>query len=180
MAGLTKKQESGIIAAMTDMKVEQIPIDNIKLNPANPRKNDESVEAVVNSIKKFGIMWPILVRRANHIIIAGNTRYKAFQALDMKTIPVIYHDKDEIDAEVYAVFDNKSSENTPWDFPMLADYFVRWDELGVDLPLSGFPEFEIKSIVDGPNCEPEPDGEPPQTENTERTCPKCGHKFKES
>lgn len=135
------------------MKIEHVPIDKIKLNPRNPRKNEESVDDVVKSMTEFGGVWPILVRRKNKQVIAGNTRLKAYQKLGLKTVPVIYHAMSEVDAEVYGIFDNKSSENTPWDNPMLADMFVQLDEMKVDLDLTGFSVEEIEDIrteVHGP------------------------------
>lgn len=49
-----------------NMKVgELIPYEN------NPRKNDEAVEYVANSIREFGFKVPIVVDK-NNVIVAGH------------------------------------------------------------------------------------------------------------
>lgn len=53
---------------IVDMRLSDlIPSEN------NPRKNDEAVELVANSIKEFGFKNPIIVDEGN-VIIAGYTR----------------------------------------------------------------------------------------------------------
>jgi len=132
---------------MTPLKIEYIPIEQLKPFPGNPRKNDEGVDAVVKSIEAFGYTNPILVRRANKEIIAGHTRLKALKKLGAKQAPVIFLDLDETDARVYSIFDNKSVENVKWDFPKLADLFVEFDQLNVNLDLTGFTSDEIEDIA---------------------------------
>ena len=122
-------------------------IDSVKLNPANPRKNDETVEAVVKSIKAFGYTNPILVRRDDGVVIAGHTRVKALKQLGFDKVPVVYLDLSETDAKAYMLTDNKLTENTEWDFPKLADLFVELDGLNVDLDLTGFSADEIADFV---------------------------------
>ena len=135
---------------MTPLKIDYIAIEKLKPFLGNPRKNDESVDAVVKSIEAFGYTNPILVRRENNEIIAGHTRLKALQKMGAEQAPVIYLDLNETDARVYSVFDNKSVENAEWDFPKLADLLVEFDQLNVDLDLTGFDENQIKSVILGP------------------------------
>lgn len=41
----------------------------------NPRKNDEAVKYVAESIRQFGFKGPIIIDK-DGVIVAGNTRYK--------------------------------------------------------------------------------------------------------
>lgn len=132
---------------MSQLKIEYVPIEQLKPFLGNPRKNDESVDAVVKSIEAFGYTNPILARRVNNEIIAGHTRLKALQKLKAKKAPVIYLDLDETDARVYSIFDNKSVENADWDFPKLADLLVEFDQIDVDLALTGFSAEDIENIA---------------------------------
>ena len=52
----------------------------------NPRKNDQAVDAVANSIREFGFKVPVVIDK-NGEIIAGHTRLKAAKKLKMKEIP---------------------------------------------------------------------------------------------
>ena len=70
------------------IEIEQIPIDQLKPNPQNPRHNDEAVDAVARSIQSFGFNVPI-VTDADLNIAAGHTRLKAAKKLGMETVPVI-------------------------------------------------------------------------------------------
>lgn len=54
----------------------------------NPRKNEEAVSFVVNSISEFGFKNPIIIDR-NNVIIAGHTRRLAALKLGLQTVPCI-------------------------------------------------------------------------------------------
>lgn len=81
----------------------------------NPRKNDDNVKRVMESIKRFGFSAPIVARKADGEIIAGHTRLKAAAALGMKRVPVRYLDLDPADAHLLALADNRLNELSPWD-----------------------------------------------------------------
>lgn len=82
----TVKHLKGEKMDIIEMRVEDlIPYEN------NPRKNDNAVEAVANSIREFGFKVPIIVDKDN-VIVAGHTRLKAAEALGLETVPVIRAD----------------------------------------------------------------------------------------
>ena len=56
------------------MKIIKVNINDIKPYWRNPRKNDNAVIAVKESIKKYGYTVPIILD-SNMTIIAGHTRY---------------------------------------------------------------------------------------------------------
>ena len=164
---------------MNKLQIEYVPIGSVHLNPDNPRRNDENVEAVVKSMTAFEDRWPIIVRRANKMIIAGHTRYKAWTLLGRKEIPVLWWDANEMDAAVFNIFDNKASENSQWDFGKLGDYFVEFNQQNVDLEMTGFSSQEIDNIITGPNFSPD-DAEQPRLDELDPKmvkCPKCGEEF---
>lgn len=77
------KQENGIINIMDiiNKKIKDIiPYDR------NPRKNDDAVEYVANSIKEFGFKVPVILDK-NNVIVAGHTRVKAAEMLGIEEIP---------------------------------------------------------------------------------------------
>ena len=61
---------------MNDIKITQKPVADLIPYSRNPRRNDEAVPMVMNSIKQFGFKVPIVVDR-NNIIVCGHTRFKA-------------------------------------------------------------------------------------------------------
>lgn len=101
------------------MGVKQIVykrLNEIKPYPNNPRNNDNAVEAVANSIKRFNFQNPIIVD-SDGVIVAGHTRYKAAKFLGLQKVPCIVAD-DLTDEQVKAfrLADNKVSEVAGWDW----------------------------------------------------------------
>ena len=87
----------------------------------NPRKNDEAVEYVANSIKEFGFKVPIVIDK-NGVIVAGHTRYKAAQELGLEKLPcIIADDLSEEQVKAFRLADNKVGELAEWDFDLLDD-----------------------------------------------------------
>ena len=123
--------------------VEYVPIDSLKPWAKNPRLNDETVDSIVKSIEKFGYTNPVLVRRADNRIIAGHTRVKALKQIGETVAPVIFMDIGKTDADLYALFDNKSTENTAWDPPKLSELLVDLKDIGADIEITGFSMDEI-------------------------------------
>jgi DNA modification methylase len=126
----------------------------------NPRKNDEAVKYVTESIKEFGFKVPIVIDR-NNIIVAGHTRYKAAKKLNIKEVPCIVAD-DLTDEQVKAfrLADNKVAEKAEWDFELLESEL---DELfDFDMTVFGFEEEEEEQTpeVHEDDYEMEPPEEP--------------------
>ena len=97
------------------IEVKEIDINELKPYKKNPRKNDESVDFVMNSIKEFGFKVPIVVDK-NNVIVAGHTRYKASKKLGLKKVPcIVADDLSEEQINAYRLADNKVGENSSWD-----------------------------------------------------------------
>ena len=64
---------------------------DLKEYEKNPRKNDEAVKYVADSIKAFGFKVPIVIDKEN-VIVCGHTRYKTAKRLGINTIPCIMAD----------------------------------------------------------------------------------------
>lgn len=102
------------------MFTHDIPIQNVKAYENNPRKNDDAVDAVAESIKQFGFLVPLVVDDDGNII-AGHTRYKASVKLGLESVPcVVAHDLSEEQIRKFRLIDNKTHELSHWDYPMLA------------------------------------------------------------
>ena len=82
-----------------DHIVKYIPLEKIEPNLDQPRKffSEESLNELANSIKKVGILNPIIVKKINdkYKIISGERRYRAGKIAGIKEIPAIV--KDELD-----------------------------------------------------------------------------------
>lgn len=123
------------------MEIINKKIEEIKPYEKNPRKNEEAVKYVANSIKEFGFKVPIVIDK-NGVIVAGHTRYKASLKLGLKEVPCIVAD-DLTDSQIKAfrIADNKVNEKSSWDLDLLNDEFKELTDFNwLDL---GFSNFEI-------------------------------------
>lgn len=101
------------------MQVENWPIENVTPYENNPRKNDEAVDKVANSIKRFGWQQPLVVD-SNGVLVVGHTRLKAAQQLGLTEVPVHVADNlTEDEAKAYRLADNKTGEKAVWDWGKL-------------------------------------------------------------
>lgn len=98
-----------------DIAAEWVEIKALTPWKKNPRRNDDNVKRVMESIKRFGFSAPIIARRADGEVIAGHTRLKAAEALGITRVPVRYMDLDPADAHLLALADNRLNELSPWD-----------------------------------------------------------------
>jgi DNA modification methylase len=135
-------------------------VADVKPYEKNPRKNDEAVKFVAESIKEFGFKVPIVVD-ADNIIVAGHTRFKAAKKLGLTEVPVIVAD-DLTDEQIKAfrLADNKVAEKAEWDFDLLSEEL---DELiDIDMTVFGFDDdvIEEEPEVEEDDFEPELPEEP--------------------
>lgn len=174
--------------------IEQIPIDKLKPWPGNPRViTEEQLQSLVNSIKEFGFVEPVIVRPSDQMVIGGHQRLKAAQKLGMTTVPVVYREYDDNKVKMLNVALNRISGS--WDYPVLATLLVELDALSdVDVTLTGFTVGEIKELqaeyippkegLSDPDAIPEPPGEAITKPGDlwvmggHVVCPKCGKSHK--
>ena len=103
---------------MPPLTIEQVPIDELHLNPANPRLNDEAVPHVIASIQRFGWQQPIVALPSGEVI-AGNTRLKAAMKMGLLEVPVVWFEGSDLDATAFSIADNRTHEFAQWDEPAL-------------------------------------------------------------
>ena len=130
------------------MNIIEKSITEVKPYEKNPRKNDQSVDKVANSIKEFGFKVPIVVDK-NNIIVCGHTRYKAAKKLGLSVVPcVVADDLTEEQIKAYRLADNKVGEDSLWDMDLLGSELE--DILNIDMEDFGFslPEVETEVVED--------------------------------
>lgn len=103
------------------MQIITKKLSDLRPYARNPRKNDQAVDAVANSIREFGFKVPIVIDK-NGEIIAGHTRYKAAKKMNLEEIPcIIADDLTEEQIKAFRLADNKVGELADWDFDLLSD-----------------------------------------------------------
>ena len=94
---------------------QMVNINMIEPNRDQPRKQfeEDSLLELADSIKQFGVLQPLLVRRQKdyYEIIAGERRWRAAKLAGIKEIPVIIKEYSEREAMEIALIENIQREN---------------------------------------------------------------------
>lgn len=118
------------------MQIIEKNISEIIPYEKNPRKNDQSVGKVAESIKQFGFKVPVVVDK-NNVIVCGHTRYKAAQKLHFAFVPcVVADDLTDEQIKAYRLADNKVGEDSEWDIDLLQGELA--DIIDIDMAYFGF------------------------------------------
>jgi len=109
-----------------------IPIDKIRPNPEQPRKNIGDIRELSDSIREKGVLEPLLVRYIPHddtyYIISGERRYHASKAAGLHELPCIEKIADDAETLELALIENLQRKDlTPFEeadgLQRLADQF---------------------------------------------------------
>jgi DNA modification methylase len=135
------------VALSTPLVVEQVPIDLLRPDPANPRRiSDEELDSLERSIREWGFVQPVLARRDDSTVIGGHQRLIAARRLGLTTVPVTYLDISPEQARLLNLALNKISGS--WDDALLARMLADLQATpDLDLTLSGFGEDEIADLL---------------------------------
>ena len=122
------------------MVIEQINLNEITEYEKNAKKHDEiQIKNVMESIKEFGMVQPIVVDK-NNVIIIGHCRFKALQKLNWQEVPALrLEDLTESEVNKLRLLDNKLNESE-WDFDLLSDQIgaIDWNNFDIDWGLDDF------------------------------------------
>ena len=129
------------------MTIEEVDIDLLRPDPANPRRiSDEQLEALTRSLKEYGFVQPVLARREDNVVIGGHQRLLAARRLGYKTVPVTFLDLTPEQARLLNLSLNKISGE--WDNELLARMLADLKPVeDIDLSLTGFSEDELLKLL---------------------------------
>ncbi len=108
----------GALQQLEDVGKEQLrklPIESIRRGSFQPRVHfaAEALEELAASIKKQGVLQPIVVRTRDdeYELIAGERRWRAAQLAGLEEIPAVVRDLDDTTAAAIALIENIQREN---------------------------------------------------------------------
>lgn len=97
---------------LTDVndRVQNLFIDEITPNPDQPRRtfDDSALAELAASIKNFGILQPIIVspKEGRYVIVAGERRWRAAKIAQLKEVPAIVREREELEQLEIALIEN--------------------------------------------------------------------------
>lgn len=111
---LTQEEENKILKDGEEL-IQKIKIIEIEPNREQPRKifDNESLEDLSRSIKKYGVIQPIIVNKKDnyYMIVAGERRWRASKLAGLTEIPCIVRDNDERRNKEIALIENIQRED---------------------------------------------------------------------
>lgn len=99
----------------TNNSIFYIDINHIKPNAKQPRKyfDDEKIEELAESIKRYGVIQPIVLRKSQNYyeIVAGERRWRAARIAGLKEVPCIMRDFTDEENMLVAIIENMQRED---------------------------------------------------------------------
>jgi ParB family chromosome partitioning protein len=96
-------------------QIVKIKIEEIKTNPMQPRKRflDTSMEELVESIKEYGLIQPVVVtpREEGYELIAGERRLRAAREAGLVEVPAIVREADRQEQLALSLIENIQRED---------------------------------------------------------------------
>lgn len=137
---------------MSDLRVTNWPVNKPIPYARNARKiSTKAVDKVSASLKEFGFRQPIVVDKEG-VIIAGHTRLLAAKQLGLTEVPVhVAEGLTPAQVKAYRLMDNRSHEESAWDFELLAPELQDLSGFDLDLSLTGFDQRELEELLSDPN-----------------------------
>lgn len=108
--------------------------------------SDENIKAIQASLREFGQRKPIVLD-AQGQVIAGCGTLESARQMGWKEIACVESHLDGLQAESYAIADNKTTDMSEFDFEMLASTLKELQEGGHDLSHTGFQSFELEPLL---------------------------------
>lgn len=107
--------EKEIVETASSNEIKNIPIDDIRSNPFQPRKHfdEEALNELADSIKAHGLFQPIIVKKSvkGYELIAGERRTKAAKIAGFDAIPAIIKDASDEEMLEIALLENIQRED---------------------------------------------------------------------
>jgi ParB family transcriptional regulator, chromosome partitioning protein len=105
---------------MVEIVNQLVLVETRKIRPyhRNVRRNDATVDKLVELIPKVGFNVPLVLDR-NNVIVKGHTRWKAAVRLKMAALPCVYTDADEETIKLDRLADNRVQEFSTWNEELL-------------------------------------------------------------
>lgn len=92
------------------IRVEVFPLDKLEPNPEQPRGrfNEEDLATLAESIKRHGILQPVLVtpHKKGYLIIAGERRWRAAKLAGLSEIPAIVKSSKDLERLEIGLIEN--------------------------------------------------------------------------
>lgn len=96
-------------------RVQEVAVADITANPFQPRRefDEEALEELMNSVKEYGVLQPVLIRKNLHgyELIAGERRLRAAKLAGLEKVPALVRDYTDAQVTEIALIENLQRED---------------------------------------------------------------------
>lgn len=148
---------------MAKLEITYIPLKDLTPDPGNAKQHtSQQINRIAESLVNYGFNQPLGVwhnPQGQLIIVAGHGRYLAAQSLGLETVPCVLLDHlSDAERKAYALVDNKTSLETPFDpaklsaqLDELASMSVNLEDFGFDSSLFSTMGDQVADSLHGPH-----------------------------
>ena len=156
---------------MSKLEIVYYPLKDLTPDPGNAKQHtQQQIHRIAESLVDYGFNQPLGVwhnPQGQLIIVAGHGRYQAAQSLGLESVPCVLLDHlSDAERRAYALVDNKTSLETPFDpaklsvqLDELAAMSVNLEDFGFDSSLFSSMGDQVADSLPAPHDEPQDDSD---------------------
>jgi ParB family transcriptional regulator, chromosome partitioning protein len=97
-------------------ELRELAVELVSASPGQPRRrfDEESLQALAESVKERGVLQPVLVRPrpgGTYELVAGERRWRAAQLAGLQTLPALVQKRDDAQSLEVALIENMARED---------------------------------------------------------------------
>jgi DNA modification methylase len=131
------------------VEVVEVPVGELVLNVRNPRRlrPERKAQLLKTLAAERGLTEarPVIARRSDKVVIAGNMRLQGARELGWRTVPTVFVDVDDETAATWTFLDNRQFGEDDGD--LAAELLAELQARGADLELTGFSRAETDALL---------------------------------
>jgi DNA modification methylase len=144
------------------MNITDVELKSLEFWPGNARAhNERNLEAIRQSLEKFGQVEPLVVQAGTNRVIGGNGRLQVLRAAGHATAKAYVVALSDSDASALNVALNRTSELAEWDSDALRQQLEALQAEGFEMDATGFDSEELERLLAAGNTG---QGDPDETE----------------
>ena len=128
------------------LKLMEIETDKLKIWTGRPKQSRDNCAAVMESIKTFGFLVPVLCD-SRYEVISGHVRVMAARRLGVPVVPVIVLPLKGWKRRAFAIADNELSRKRSWKQSDIGRHLVRLSGKGFSPAELGFECSAIDALL---------------------------------
>lgn len=146
---MPKIEDDATTGKINDIRCEGtvVEIKSLVPDPNNARLHpNRNMDAIRRSLALYGQQSPLVVRKQNRVVAAGNGRMKAMLELGWTKCAVTLQSMTDAEFTGFALADNRTAELAKWDLEVVARLEALQREAGDDEGMVGWSDNELYNL----------------------------------